>query len=286
MTIRNQAGIFDNQLRPKKGVAGAPASPSGLARPFLLAVSAQSSTLTFAGTASDGDYVSNFELPSGEVVSVTTTRDTTPAANADLAAQHVLDIAATTKLVNVVKATDSGGGVVALAFIHPGFDYPITASAPGTGTLTPALVSAAGGVSLPVGTFVKAGAATASGEATVAALESGDSESAIIGMIVRPLGRIPNAGGQLNADLDEEIAPSTVDVAFTGEWYVDVIDSAAANYGAAVHVVKNAAGGDQVGGVRTTADGGNTVQLGSDRAYFAEPVVANGTDVGTVLLRL
>ena len=115
---------------------------------------AQISTLTVGGTASDGDYVTTL-TPSdgGAAFSITVTRSTTPATNANLATAIAAAFAASSDALGVVTASPASA-VVTLTFLRPGITYTITTSAPGSGTLVAATTQATGGGYVRVGKFV------------------------------------------------------------------------------------------------------------------------------------
>lgn len=112
---------------------------------------------TVGGTASDGDYVFTLtpvrsdwpgETPheTFSAISVTTTRSTTPATNADLAAQIVSDIndaveadriAGSIGIAQYIQAaTNPSGALVYVQYKEPGHDFVVSTTAPGSGTFT------------------------------------------------------------------------------------------------------------------------------------------------------
>lgn len=101
---------------------------------------AQVTTVTVGGTATDGDYVITIDIgDTGEVITTTVTRSTTPASNNDLGAALRAAIAANTDLIGRVGASGATTAVI-LTLTEPG-TFVVTVSAPSPGTLTAALTT-------------------------------------------------------------------------------------------------------------------------------------------------
>lgn len=99
-------------------------------------------TLTFAGTATNGAYATTFthsSIPGGSATVTTTRAAGTPAANSDLAAQHEADIEADGRLSALIaSADDSGAANTVLGYAGvTGLTFSTSAPAPGTLTSAP-----------------------------------------------------------------------------------------------------------------------------------------------------
>lgn len=96
-------------------------------------------TLTFGGTETDGAYattLSHSSIPAGSATVTTIRAAGNPATNADLAAQHELDIEADPRLSAIVASADDTGSANTVAAFAGISGLTIATSAPAPGTLT------------------------------------------------------------------------------------------------------------------------------------------------------
>lgn len=115
----------------------------------------QVGTLTVGGTATDGAYsVTVTPADGGAVFTVSITRSTTPATNADIAAALNTAFNAAAAAYGIATSTNASA-VNTLTFRRSGQSYTITTSAPAPGTLVWAQTQAAGGSYANVGRWVR-----------------------------------------------------------------------------------------------------------------------------------
>lgn len=105
-------------------------------------------TLTFGGTATDGDYATTFthsSIPAGSATVTTTRAAGTPATNSDLAAQHEADVEADPRLTSLISSADDTGATNAVLGYAgvTGLTFSTSAPAPGTLTSTPPTMAVA-----------------------------------------------------------------------------------------------------------------------------------------------
>ena len=219
----------------------------------------QIGTLTVGGTPADGTYSTTITLPSGAMILVETIRATTPATNADLAAQHAIDLNATEALNGVVEAVDAAA-VITLTFKDAGVVYPVATAAPGSGTLVHVVTQAADSTNpLPIGKFVARLTGT---DRTVKVLASGDVVADIFGLVERPIGQIENTGNG-NADLTalEFPVPSMIPAGRKGRWMVRTEEAVSPDSTPFIRML--ATGTEVAGSLRATTDGGDALDASS-----------------------
>lgn len=275
--INGSGGIFP-QRRPDEYIEGAPAqSRLPFANTYSNPILAQVSTVTIAGTATDGTYTFDVLLPSGAVITVAFARASAES-NTEIA-EELRDVANGLAALNGVLLATASTGVITLTFEHEGIVYPIqTLAAPSPGTIATADTQAAGGVAQALARFVDRGTADARGFPTVAALSANSNEGTIGGILMRPIGEIPgiDATGSLNpqdpAQPDLLPAPGLGAVAYEGAVAMRNNGSVATVPGGQVFAVIDVAGGDQLGQARSNAEG--TVA----KVVTATPTAANDTD--------
>lgn len=285
MTIQNGLGITGYSRTMDKGIPGSRAEFGEIvARPMVNPKNKQVTELTAGGTASDGDYTVTITEPDGTVHTVTFTRasaETNDGISDGLVT--AFETAITGDLAGVVEsAVDSDTNDLQITFAHEGLDYTVATSAPGSGTLTATEITDPAGSSIPLGRFVADGGASEDGQRAMA-LPSGVAETAVLGVLMRPIGMNTNQEGTLSSDVDEVQAGGLGDVCRRGAVNVlNVGGDATAN--GSVFVVVNTAGGDALGAARGTDDGANSVELPARAAYWVEDTPEG--EVGAVYLTL
>lgn len=249
-------GILGRPNEPPAGVEGSPAvvrAPD--VRPMINPRVKQVRTITFGGTATNGDYSTTFTLPSGDEVVVTTTRTGgSPSSNSDLATQHAADIEATAALYGHVESAEADTATVVVTVQHPGIEIEFAHDAPSPGTLTSVDTVAADGTSLPCGRFVVASGETFDGTPGVELPDSTSTADDIVGVTMRPTGVLENSGDASPSALSSWPVGRMVDVAYEGQIFMRNVGGAAAADGE-VHVVISTAGGDALGEARGDSDG-------------------------------
>lgn len=285
MGIANGLGRTSFQRLQDKGVEGAPASVRGIVgRPVLNPLLAQISNLLVGGTETNGIYSFTVtDLQSGEVVTTVEfdrqagetnnqiADELRDAANADPALNNVLDAAGTSPNVQ-------------LDFQHAGLQYSISTVAPGGASLTPSVIQAAGGTVQDFGRFVSSGPNGVNKTPVIVPLDAADVDQDIHGVIMRPLGQFTNQGSELGADVDAVPVGRMATLATEDEIYMVNRGTVTANPGGQVHVVRNTAGGQELGQARADADGANSTPLSFSRAYWAEETPVG--QVGAIMLKM
>lgn len=282
MTIDNQLGRTSFPFRHSTMVEGAPIEGHGFeARPVANPLRRQILTVTVGGTASTGAYVLNFYGPSGALIhSVTFTRAAED--NDGISAGLAAAILAADELKSHTREADnSSPPAVAVRFKHAGRSYSITGTAPGSGTLSIAETLAPEGVGLPVGRFVVG--ATLEGQAAAALPGASAAAADFLGAIARPgaaaRGFNPASGETIAAEAGRMVAP-----VYRGILALRNAGPVAAAANGVVYVVRNVAGGDELGEARATADGSNTVALAVTQARWLTAVQPG--ELGPVLINL
>ncbi len=155
-------------------------------------------------------------------------------------------------LVNIVDVS-SAANVVTLDFIHDGMTYLVTApSAPSA--LTIANSQEAGGVRVDLGVAVAQGPLDDQAQPLGAATVDAD----VLGITIRSIDMETNEGVPA---LDDGYRPgATMAVQRGGEVIAPVEDAVTAGAPVFARIVLNAAG-QQLGGLRSDADGGDAIQL-------------------------
>ncbi len=275
--IAGSGGMFP-QRRPDRYIEGAPAeSRLPHARTYSNPILAQISTVTIAGTATDGTYTFDVLLPSGALATVSFLRAAAES-NTDIAAALVAAANLLAALNGVLLASNVAG-LITLTFEHEGIVYPIqTLSAPAPGTIATANTQAAGGVAQALARFVDRGPADARGFSTVLALSATSDENSIGGILMRPIGEIPgiDPASALNpqdpAQPDLLPAPGLGAVADEGAIAMRNNGVVATVPGGQVFAVRSVAGGQQLGQARSDAEGGVA------KVVTATVTAANDTD--------
>lgn len=281
MTIQNQSGRTSYNARQGQNPVGTPAFVNlPKVRPVLNPDLAQISTVTVAGTATDGVYAFDIvDTQTGLTHTVTQTRATTPASNTDLADAFTLLVNGDSALLNIVTA-DNTAGVLTLTFLHNGRTYTVgNEVVTGPGTLVAADTQSPGGSALPFGRF--ATLTTNPGGEPIVALPDAVAEAAINGIILRSYSHA-NQQSPLASAVDAVQVGEMVDLAIEGGVIMENVGAAALPNGV-VHVVINVAGGDQLGECRGDADGGNTVAMDATHAYWVNDTANGARD--TVMIR-
>ena len=272
MTIQNGYGItgYGDQPKPLDGslALGVHAKPK--ANPLA----AQEATLTFGGTATDGVYSQTYTGPDGSEVVISVTRAAgAPATNADLATEAAALVAADDAWANVATVEVDGGTPEQLniTWLHAGVPYAQGATAaPAPGTLTPATTAQAGGNAVPVGRFLVARDNLVDPDIPAAQLPlTGSTAADIIGFNLRD-GSVENTGLPGVDVVESTPAGQMMSSAFKGPVYATNLGTIDAPAESTVFVVVNPAGGDPEGGARSDADGGNTVELTREQAYWMD----------------
>ncbi len=286
MSIQNGLGITGFSRTMDRGIEGAPAEFDGVSggRPMVNPKSKQVTELTVGGTATDGDYVITITEPDGTVHTVTFTRgssETNDGISDGL--QAAVDNAITGDLAGVVESVaDSDTNDLQITFAHEGLDYDVSGAAPGSGTLTDTEITDPAGSSIPLGRFVADGGASEDGQRAMA-LPDGVAETAILGVLMTPIGHNANGESPLSSADNELPAGNMGSVARDGAVNMRNVGGAATANGP-VFVVVNTAGGDELGQARGADDGANSVELPARNAYWVEDT-AEG-EIGPVFLRL
>lgn len=218
---------------------------------------AQTSTLTFGGVATDGDYEATFSDLDVANITVTVTRAAgVPATNTDLATAFVAAANADTDLRSMFEIT-SALGVVTVTARENGNPFTLTTSAPAPGTLVAATTVSASPANLPMGVGVALGAGP--GQITVPsgtafAIQGitwdGDSKTNQT--------QIPTLGQ--SDPFQAEFAPGSM-VPIMKQGVVYVLPEVNITQGEPVFVRVVAAGTEQLGALRNDADGGDAVQI-------------------------
>lgn len=281
MSIQNQFGQLGYGQAMDVGSEGEPHATLQ-ARAAVNPELAQANTFTVGGTASDGVYtIQVVDDQTGTVYAASFTRGSSET-NAQIAAAllaEIEDVANAPSWANLAAVSNSGGGVLAIAFLHTEKTYTVSGTAPGTGTVTVAETQAAGGTSIPFGRFLVFVDGSEDGMALPAAADPGD----IRGVSVRAIGHFVNQGSPLAAANDVIPPGNTYSAGFRGKIRVKNVGASAVR-GGSVFVVVNVAGGDELGAARGDDDGANSVELDSRAAYWAEPVASG--EIGYVELNL
>jgi hypothetical protein len=260
---------YQDQQLPVDGAPGGWVKAKPKANPLA----PQQATLLFGGTETDGTYSQAFTAPDGTTLTIAVVRATTPATNADLAAQLVANAQADDDWANVATFEVDGGTAeqVNVLWLHPSEAYPLGATAaPAPGTLTPAITANAGGAPVPVGRFLIAVANVQSPDVPAAGLPLvGSAATDIIGFSARD-GSYENSGLPGAERVEQIPAAQEISSGYYGPWYATNHGAVAAEAEGAVFAVRNVAGGDPLGGARSDADGGNTVALTRAQAYWLD----------------
>jgi hypothetical protein len=278
MAIANGRGITGYEdLQPPRD--GAPTN-STKARPRANPLAPQVTTALFGGTETDGLYTATWTNADGGSVTASVTRaGAVPATNADLAAAFADDLNAQDAWANVASAEVDGTTPeqVNLQFLHAGQVWTLTASAaPAPGTLTIANTSNAGGAPIPVGRFLISVPNLQDPDIPAHGLPVPATTAAeIIGFSVLD-GSVENSGLPDPTLVESIPAGHMISSAYDGAAYATNIGGDPTVERGDIFVVVNPAGGDPVGAARTTADGGNTVQLTQAQAYWLSPGLAAG----------
>lgn len=278
-TIHNGQGIRGYEQYPTGQTEGQIHSDAKAKR-YYNPLLPQLGTATVGGTATAGDYTLIFKDPSGNVIdSVTFTR--VAEANAAIASGLVDLIAASGALRNVVTAEVDGGTPeqINLAFLAADVTYTIEQVAPAPGTIALVTTQAAGGVSIPVGRFLSQ---SASNSLAVEELGAADLEGAVMGVSGRDFALLHNLE-QPGTGPEVYVKGSAVTMIYKGVVSMRNVGAAVLR-GMPVYVVRNTAGGDELGQARGDADGANTVALTLSRAEWIEDVAAG--EVGRIRLNL
>lgn len=253
-------------INMSRGVAGTPANE----RPRdvvtgILALLAQISTVTIAGTASDGDYtITLTDAVLGQSITATFTRGSGET-NTQIAAGLRDAVNALGSPWNDRVVATSAAGVVTLTFVVTGRPYTVAAAAPGSGTATPATTQAAGGTAQRPGFFVSRVLGSTN---TLRPLASGDDDEEIFGLVERPLGQLEQA-----ADGSDDVFPvgSTVPIVRQGVYLVAVEEAVTPE--SVPHIRKIATGTEVLGAVRGSADASDTISL-AGKARFVTAAAA------------
>lgn len=282
--IVNQSGVIAYPNSPANWLEGQVLVSGAVGHPYPLPLRRQVTRIAFGGTATDGDYTTKVILPGGASFIVTTTRAAgTPATNADLAAQHVIDILAAPERKGVIlSAAVASSTNVDVTFKHAGLGYSIITTAPAPGTLGSTRLVDPAGESVKMGRAITL--AQLDGRTCIRNLASGDAASAVLGFAgrfhsgaVRPVN--PSAD-----DVAKYVAGDTLALLSDCSIVVRNVSSVAASIGGAPHIVVNPAGGDEVGQVRATSDGGNTVALSASQCRWLTAAPAGG--LGLLLVKI
>lgn len=141
----NGAGVNTIQFAP------------GIAAVTIATAVPPGTTLTFGGTPTDGAYATTFthsSIPAGSATVTTTRAAGNPATNADLAAQHELDIEADARLSALISSADDTGSANTVAAFAGITGLTFATSAPAPGTLTSAVPTMTVATTTPAGPTV------------------------------------------------------------------------------------------------------------------------------------
>ena len=278
MTIINQIGVTSYPVSPANWIEGQVLRSGPVGHPYVLPLRRQVVRIAFGGTASDGDYVTTITHADGTSITVTTTRSTTPATNANLATQHALDVMAATGRKGVIKSAAVASSTnVDITFKHAGRTYTVECTAPGSGTLTATETVAAAGETIKMGRAITR--ATLDNIASVRNMASADAAAAVHGFAGRMHSGAVRPFNPTFDDAPQYVAGDCVTLLEDCEIVVVNVSDTAATIGSAPFIVVNAAGGDEVGQVRATDDGSNAVELSSAQCRWLTAAPAGGLGV-------
>lgn len=253
MTIQNGLGITGYSRRLSRGFAGQPQGDIK-ARPYRNALLPQITRVTVAGYGTDTDRVRVYiTLPSGvrTLVADITRASSVPVDDAALVTAAVAAVNGVAAMRGHVVASADDDDLV-LTFTHPNVSYVVDTEVTGC-TATVSTEQSPGGTALPIGRFVGRGASVG-GAPAIAALTSSSEAADVAGILLRPVAQFANGESPLASA--EDVCPVNVmaDVCYEGPVLM-YNAGGAASAGDPVHVVRSAAGGNEVGQVRATADG-------------------------------
>jgi len=141
------------------------------AESFVNPLLQQISTLTVAGTATDGVYSVTFAQtndPSFVPVTISTTRaGGAPATNALIATALSVAINASNPMLGIAASVDGGAGVLTLTGKTSGLAWTLTTAAPAPGTLVGALTQSPAGAVVRVGAWGRHTAAASAADVLV-----------------------------------------------------------------------------------------------------------------------
>lgn len=262
-----QISYSRNQGEQRKGrpATMTPVEAFAAANPILATLG----NLLVGGSIADGNYDTTVvDTATGETFLVRTIRATTPTANADLAAQHAIDLNA--QLGSILTATVNGTTAeqVDLVFLHAGRVYTVTTAVTGGGTMVFTEDQAPGGSALNIARFVRYGTEI-DGDRVVQDLVSSSLSADVIAFLLTPLAEITNQASPLAADEDQYLAGEAVNAGYRGKAMAENVGGAGSN-GGFVFVVVDTAGGDEIGEMRADADG---------TAHVVEASPAAGNDL-------
>lgn len=273
----NNLGIISVQTNQPRLDAGQPAEADYQARSYAQSILEQISTITYTGAVpGNGVYSASITRPDGTVVTASTASLTSPTlANIATAIAAALNAAA--GLIGYMTASPNAG-VVTITFSesYAGVVFPIATTTQSGTTVAVANTQDAGSVpaaGMPIGRAVVRVNDPAAQDALTFRMrlpQSGDTEAAIVGVVLRDLAQ-PNTGaGSVTAD--ERVAPGTAGaVAYQGTIAVRNARGTATP-GTAVNVQIISNGGVEPGQFAASADGGNSVALGATRAVWLDNV--------------
>lgn len=241
---------------------------------LCLPFTAATFTLTLAGTDPSvaGDYTVSFPAPSGGTVTATYT---SPGAIA-LATEggNLRDALNADPIFSKYFTATAVGAVVTIVATSPSLNIAladIVTGVPGGTTLTAALVSASGGLTLRMGVLYKFGAAGVGPAITgtmrqarpASALEVGDVLADIRGGVGRVVNQTTLAADFIETAPDAYTSPGIFPGLLRGEIAL-VVDPASGTIDettATVYAVLGVGTHSVIGALTDTADGGNTVQV-------------------------
>lgn len=227
-------------------------------RSYQNALVAQQTEVQWAGTGAAGDYTVRIVGDDGTDVTVTYT---SPGAEADIniMAGITAAIAAEEDLLNVVPAADDGVDTNELDFIHPNIAYEVTTTAAaGAGTVTEVL--APGGTRVEVGLVV---VQAATGDRDARLPTAGDTAADAVGITVKSTDTQFNTGRDLDGQAFR--AGSTMAVLRQGSGWVFAEDTVVVNDPVFFRITAPTLATEQIGRVRSDADGGDAVALNGAR---------------------
>jgi hypothetical protein len=292
MAILNGQGVTSYTRKMVRAIEGAPGCGGGPIRddPYTNPIPRQVNTITFTADADVSDEIVEDQVfrttitePDGTTHVVDYTIDSdddtagTDAEGLALVAGLVRDAINATATLNGIVVASAAAGVTTLTFDHAGIDYSVAfeiVPAVSETTLVSAVATSVSpaGSAIPFGRFVVQGAAV--GGQRSFALPSAAAETALVGVLLRPLGVIPNQAGTLSTDNDVLPAGAIGSIRRAGPVYMKNVDTTDAAKNGAVFVVVATTGGDALGTARATDDSTNSVELPARVAYWAEDVPA------------
>lgn len=285
----NGIGITSIEMNQPRLMAGQPVEADWQARTYAQSILAQVSTVTYTGgSPGNGVYSVTIVRPDGTSVVSSTAALTSPSLT-DIAVAVKNALNGNADLIGYMTA-DNAAGVLTITFdeSYAGVSFAVSASTQAGTTATVATAQDAASVpsdGIEIGrAVVRVNDAISTDSLTyrMRLPTGGDAESAIVGIVLRDLSQ-PNSGS-ISPSAEEHIDPgSLAAVAYNGVVAVKNARGTAAP-GGTVYVQITANGGVEPGQIAASADGGNSVTLGANRAVWLDNVAAGA--VGRVRIHM